>query len=342
MTTNAAGSHSHATPEIDAAIAALEARVAALEAQPEPEPDPEPPPPPTGKVAKVASVVNLLDALADNTVDEIVMANGRYAHDIASHKSATSLWIGADFAARTRPVLVRAETLGGVTFDGNQQRWWGGIIVADGAHDQTWRGFRWVNGEPTGTGAIVIGGYTNLKPTRNIVFEDCEIAEPWGSDTEQHGHAVYISQAYGGPHTGLVFDRFKATDTGTHIGGGIHIYHDSYDGAGLKNYHNVQGLIVRKSVFTGLRVGFYIWAHTAKDILIEDCRVIGSREYGVRYERGENVTLRRVVTSGSKYAGIAPTSYVPGGPYRYPSIPELGPDMEPGPKLVTFEACDFR
>lgn len=345
--TSSVGNHSHTLSAVDAAIAALEQKVAALDtrvsALEETPPDPpDPPDPPTGKVVNVDSVLNLLDALDDNTVDEIVVANGTYPVTVAASKKADSLWIGSQFAARTRPILVRAATTGGVIFDGHQQQYWGGITFAEGAHDQTWRGFRWINGEPTGTGVIVVGAYQNLAPIRNVAMEDCEISGFWGSDTEQHGHAVYISHAYGGPHVGVMFDHLKVVDDGVHVGGGIHIYHDSYEGgSALPNYFNAHQVTVRNSTFTGVRVGFYIWAHTAKDILIEDCQVINAREYGIRYERGENVTFRRVTTTGSRYGGIAPTYYMPGQQYQYPSIPELGPDGVPGPKLITFEDCSF-
>jgi hypothetical protein len=132
-------------------------------------------------------------------------------------------------------------------------------------------------------------------------------------------------------------------DTGTHIGGAIHLYHDSYDGelATLPNYYNAHNVIVRNSTFTGVKVGFYVWAHTATNILIEDCQVFNARYAGVRYERGENVTFRRVTTTNSAVSGFPATYYIPGGPYSYPNVPEYGVDMVPGPKLVTFESCSF-
>ena len=334
-TTNT-GVHSHSLTAVDAEIAALKARVAALEAAP--------PPPPPGNVVKVATVPALLATLADDTVDEIVMEDGRYEIAAASLKAPTSLWISKRYAARTRPVLVRAETIGEVTFDAKQERYWGGITFNDGAHDQTWRGFRWVNGEATGTGVVTIGAYQNLAPVHRIRMEDCFIGEFWGSDTENHGHGVYVSHAMGGPHTNLVFDRVNVTDIGNHIGGGFHIYHDSYDGevASLPGYYNVEGLIVRNSVYTGCRVGVYVWAHTGQDMLFEDIRVINARYAGYRYERGEGVTFRRCTSVGSAVAGFPPTSYIPGGPYSYPDIPEYGEDKVPGPKKITFEGCSFQ
>ena len=60
----------------------------------------------------------------------------------ASSQASNSLWIGSRYASRTRAVIVRAETRGGVTFDGGGTTYFGGISFEDGAHDQTWDGFR--------------------------------------------------------------------------------------------------------------------------------------------------------------------------------------------------------
>ena len=77
-----------------------------------------PTPAPAGPSVRVTSVAALLTALADNTVTEIVVANGTYRVSPASSKASNSLWIGSRYASRTRAVTVRAETRGGVTFDG--------------------------------------------------------------------------------------------------------------------------------------------------------------------------------------------------------------------------------
>ncbi len=111
---------------------------------------------------RVTSIPALLTALADDTVTEIVVANGTYRVSPAATKQADSLWIGARFADRTRPVIVRAETTGGVTFDGGGAGYFGGITLRGGAHHQTWQGFVFANGEPTETGVIVFGGYGEL------------------------------------------------------------------------------------------------------------------------------------------------------------------------------------
>jgi hypothetical protein len=55
----------------------------------------------------------------------------------AAVKPADSFWIGARYAGRTNPVTVRAETPGGVTFDGGGTTYFGGITFVEGAHHQT-------------------------------------------------------------------------------------------------------------------------------------------------------------------------------------------------------------
>ena len=65
-----------------------------------------------------------MTALADNTVDDIVVANGTYRISPPPSEASNSLWIGSRFASRTRAVTVRAETKGGVTFDGGGGQIW--------------------------------------------------------------------------------------------------------------------------------------------------------------------------------------------------------------------------
>ena len=107
----------------------------------------------------MTSIPTLLAALDDNAVTDIVVANGTYRVSKASSQGTNSLWIGARFADRTRSVTVRAETRGGVTFDGGGTTYFGGLSFVEGAHDQTWDGFNFANGEATSTGIIVFGGY---------------------------------------------------------------------------------------------------------------------------------------------------------------------------------------
>ena len=112
---------------------------------PAPTPTPAPTPAPATSV-RVTSVAALLDKLADNSITEIVVANGTYRVSPAASQASNSLWIGSRYASRTRAVTVRAETRGGVTFDGGGTTYFGCISFEAGAHDQTWDGFRCANG----------------------------------------------------------------------------------------------------------------------------------------------------------------------------------------------------
>ncbi len=86
-----------------------------------PAPSVAPSPTPTmGTSVRVTSIPALLTALANNSIDEIVVANGTYHVSPSGQLKADSLWIGGDkMVARTRPITVRAETIGGVTLDGS-------------------------------------------------------------------------------------------------------------------------------------------------------------------------------------------------------------------------------
>jgi hypothetical protein len=121
-------------------------------------PTPTPPPVPTAPSSiRVTSIPALLTALADDAVTEIVVADGTYRVSPASAQRSDSLWIGAKYATRTRSVLVRAETTGGVTFEGGGADGFGGLSFQDGAHDQTWQGFTFANGVATSSGVIMFG-----------------------------------------------------------------------------------------------------------------------------------------------------------------------------------------
>ena len=142
---------------------------------------PDSPPPPTtsnptpGTSIRVTSIPALLTALDDNSVTDIVVANGTYRVSPASSQRTDSLWIGARFADRTRAVTVRAETRGGVTFDGGGATYFGGLSFEEGAHDQTWDGFNFANGEATSTGVIMFGGYAGRPPAHHITLRHIKL-----------------------------------------------------------------------------------------------------------------------------------------------------------------------
>ena len=214
--------------------------------------------------------------------------------------------------------------LGGVTFDGSQNKYYGGVTFNDGAHDQTWRGFRFVNGEATGTGVIVIGGYQNLPPTKNIRIEDCEIAEFWGSDTGNHGHGVYISQAFGGRIPGwfstacgsrIPARTSAAASTSTTTPTTARWLRSPTTSTPTTRSFGVPCSPAAMSASTS--------GHTrSRWLLIEDCKIVNARSRAVCYERGEDVTFRRVVSTGTPSGvGLRPDELHHGRAVQLPDDP---------------------
>jgi hypothetical protein len=266
--------------------------------QPTPRTTATPAPTPSSSV-RVTSIPALLTALADDTVTEIVVADGTYRVSAAAAQRSDSLWIGARFAARTNPVTVRAETTGGVTFDGAGATYFGGITFVEGAHHQTWQGFRFTNGEPTGTGVIVFGGYSLRAPPHHITLRNITVSGLTGS---LNGYPIYFSMAAApGPHDLLIED-FTAVDNGASKAL-IHFYHDSAEGDPAGNY-NAQNTVIRRATLTGTPEPIMIWARSVTNLLIEDTTISGAGQFAIHFEYGSGVVLRRVTSTGSGRGGF--------------------------------------
>jgi hypothetical protein len=249
-------------------------------------------PPPASSSVRVTSVPALLNALAKDSVTDIVVANGTYHVSRAASKESDSLWIGSRFAGRTRPVTVRAETTGGVTFDGGGTGTFGGITFAAGAHHQTWRGFTFANGKPTATGVIVFGGYAGLAAPHHITLRDITI--PRSVTTTSSGatdHGVYFSKAVDGPHD-ILIDGLNVDGAGG-LDSALHFYHS--DSAN----QNAWNVTVRRLRVSGTQQAIIVWDKTIRDVVIEDATITNAERSAVRYEQGGTLTLRRVTSSGS-------------------------------------------
>ena len=161
----------------------------------------------------MASIPSLLSALADNTVDVIVVANGTYHISHSGNQASDSLWIGSRYAGRTRPVTVRAATIGQVTFDGGGGAL-GGISFNGGAHDQTWDGFHFANGVVGSTGVIVFGGYAGMAAPYDISLKHITVdASIHRINSGATDHAMYFSYALDGWHDILIEDFTVAPPT---------------------------------------------------------------------------------------------------------------------------------
>jgi hypothetical protein len=250
-------------------------------------------------MVRVTSIPALLTALANNSVDEIVVADGRYRVSGASAQRSDSLWVNSRFAARTRPIVVRAETTGGVTFDGGGATYFIGLAFNGGAHDQTWQGFRFANGAPTQTGVITFGwsGGTSMGAgPHHITLRDITIERTITSTYAGSGdHSVYFSQSVGGAHD-ILIDGLTVDGAGG-VNTALTFYHSA---PGEPNAWNVT---VRRLNVTGTRQAIEIWDETVRNLVIEDSSISGALSYAVRYEHGE-VTLRRVTSANSGQAGF--------------------------------------
>ena len=241
---------------------------------------------------RVTSIPALLTALADDAVTEIVVADGTYRVSGAANKQANSLWIGARFAGRTRPVLVRAETTGGVTFDGGGG-YLGGISFEEGAHHQTWQGFRFTNGSPMESGVIMFGGYAGLAAPHHITLRDITIDRSVTS-AELHGHAVYFSWAVGGPHD-LLLDRLTVDNSLGGLTSALHFYHSD---AANRNAWNVT---IRRLQVTGTQQAIMLWDPTLRDIRVDTAEIADALTYAVRYESpgASGITFANITSTGS-------------------------------------------
>jgi hypothetical protein len=270
-------------------------------ASPTPTSPVSPTPAPIGaRSVRVSSVTGLLAALADDAVDEIVVANGTYHVSPAGSQKADSLWIGAAFAGRSRAIAVRAETPGGVTFDGGGTTSLGGITFVAGAHDQTWDGFVFANGTPSQTGVVVFGGYAGLAAPHHITLRNITIGRSVTStSTDASDHAVYFSHAVGGPHD-ILIDGLTVDGAGG-LYSALHFFHSD------STNRNAWNVTVRHMQVSGTVEAVMLWDTTLRDIVIEDSTITGARKSAVRYEGGSAISIRRVTSTGSGQLGFYST-----------------------------------
>ena len=270
-----------------------------------------------GASVRVTSIPDLLTALADDTITEIVVADGTYQVSPAALQHPDSLWIGSRFSARTRPVIVRAETRGGVTFDGGGSTTFGGLTFVDGAHDQTWDGFAFANGQATDTGVIVFGGYAGLPAPHHITLRSISITASVTGHNDRNDHGIYFSHAVGGPHDILVEDLSVDGSGPTPLSTALHFFHSD---AGNQNAWNTT---IRRLTVVGTYTAVSIWDPTLHDLTIDGASISHPIYGAVQYEQpGRAITLANMVSVGSGKFGFYST---------------LG-DQPPG---ITITNCSF-
>lgn len=301
--------HTHEIPGLDEALAAITGRLAALETPPAPPPIVTPP----LKATRVTSVPELLTALADDRLDEIVLADGTYRVSVPSAQRADSLWIDERFANRTRPVIVRPETPGGVTFDMGGATG-GGITFLGGAHDQDWQDFAWGSCVPEQTGVVVFGGYPDRRGCHDITLRRPRIlgtvrsANPTGSGD----HGVYFSWSLDGCRDIEIDD--PDVDGSGGLNSAFHWYHSD------ASHPNSLRVTIRRMHVRGTYQA--IMLYDGRETLIDDGLVESAGSVALRYEGGSAV-VRGLQSTGS-----------PNGRGFYSSLAAT-PDL-------TLDACDLR
>ena len=252
----------------------------------------------------MSTVAGLLNALANNTVDEIVVADGTYRVSPAGRQAADSLWIGKRFASRTRAVTVRAETRGGVTFDGGGAGAFGGLWFVDGAHHQTWDGFVFANGRASQTGVIMYGEGSGVAPhhitLRHITIAGSCTGQATSATAPNTDHAIYISQAIEGPHD-LLFEDVTVDGTGG-LASAFHFYHSD------ATHRNAWNVTIRRLRVVGTQQAIMLWDRTLRDITVDGAQISGALRHAVTYERpGVNILLQNITSTGSGRSGFFST-----------------------------------
>jgi hypothetical protein len=257
----------------------------------------------------VSSIPALLSALADNSVDEVVVADGTYHVSPASRLQRDSLWIGARYAGRTRPVVVRAETRGGVTFDGGGTTSFGGISFEAGAHDQIWDGFNFASGQATETGVVTFGGrssgssvYETSGAYRITMRYITILSSCTGRATTSSGstwdHAFYFEQALGtGPHDILLED--ITVDGRGFLASAIHFDHAD------ATHPNASNVTVRRLHVIGTQQAIILYKVPLSNITFDVVDITNALSHAVRYEAspGSGIVFANVVSTGSGGSG---------------------------------------
>ena len=260
-------------------------------------------PPPTGNTVTVASIPDLMNALANNSYDTIIVKNGRYfpANAGAGYTNddtfTAGLWIGSRFASRTNPVLVKAETKGGVILDGNGHTYFGGLTFANGSHHQTWDGFSFDNGQATDTGVIVFGSWPELPGSHHITLRNITLLPRLTSHTRNNDHGVYFSSSSNGAHD-LVLEDFDVQGNATApLSSAWHHDHDP-------NCYNLRG---ERWKVKGVYTGVFFYSHEKHDITLKDWTIDAGRETGIDLTYpAPNIRLENVIVTNTPVKLHAP------------------------------------
>lgn len=280
-----------------------------------------------GGYTTVSSIAALKTALADDTLDEITVADGTYSCVNATSEAATSLFWGEAYASRTRPVVVRATTQGGVTFDGGGATC--GMYFGEGVHHLTFDGFRFANWVPVSSGVIVIGrhGAVETAPHDLALKNITVLGTCLGSNSpgEFLDHAFYVSSAANpGPHDIRIADCsvVAPADTTRLLHSAIHMF-------GTENGSETTGWNVTVERFTATaKDGMLVWGAAIHDCAFTDATFTSCSVFGARQQYADtNMAYLRCTSTGSGSQGF----YSPVGT----------PTDHDAPSGTTFTGCSF-
>lgn len=252
------------------------------------------------KTVTVSSIPALLAALADNSVNVIVVANGTYHISPSGQQASNSLWIGGDsFARRTRAITVQAQTRGGVVFDGGGGSGYSALSFEDGAHDQTWDGFTFANMRAAGSGIVEIGGYVPRRTPHHLTLRYITVTSSVrGAATSASGpateHAFYISNAQStGPHD-ILFEDITVDGRGG-LASAVHFDH------GDSANPNATNVTVRRLHVVGTQQAIIFWVPTVRNIVFDGVDISQPYKHAIRYESigGSAVVLSNIRSTGS-------------------------------------------
>ena len=252
---------------------------------------------------RVTSIPALLTALADNSVTDIVVADGTYRVSSSSSQASNSLWIGSRFASRTRPITIRAETIGGVTLDAGGGAM-GGMSFNGGAHDQTWDGFRFANGTTSQTGVIVFGGYSRLAAPYAITLRNFTVEHTVHRVSNgTTDHAVYFSYALDNWRDILIENLTVDASDAMGLATAIHMDHGYASDAPNVAAHDVT---VRNLRFTGNtsaagQQAIILWQPPVHDWLFDGATITNAGGQAVRFESigASNIVFKNITSTNS-------------------------------------------
>lgn len=276
---------------------------------------------------QVSSIADLKTALADDSYDEIVVADGTYTIANATDEASTSLFFGSSFASRTRPCTIRAQTTGGVTFDGVSGSKCG-MFIGIGAHDLTFDGFKFANVNPGSTGVVTVGRHGtveaacyNLSFLNITILGTCLGANSPGNFLD---HGFYLSSAANpGPHDILIEDCSVVApgDTTRLLHSAIHMFGDE-NGSETTPWN----VTVNRFAATA-KDGMLIWGANIHDCTFTDCTFTSCTVFGARQQYAD---------SDMQYTDCTSTGSGSQGWYS----PAATPDNT-APAGTTFTSCSW-